>query len=174
MKDQVRGGVLRSFIRLVTEDGYLFDCPIEGDSSYDARKLHEVCINHRLANLLEEEVAPVFRLEGIFVDIEFNREGVGPKEVSNNGKNRRVRPDIIIHNRKTGPEKQNFLVVECKKQGAPQEDLEEDGRKICDLMKNERYEYWFGLLVVYGRDWVRGTLFFKSGKSIMQEAVDYS
>ncbi len=74
MKDQVRDGVLRSFRRLVIEAGHLFDCPIEEHPSYNARKLHEVCVNHRLANHLEKEFIPVLSpQETIFVDIEFNR-----------------------------------------------------------------------------------------------------
>ena len=175
MKEQVRDGVLRSFRRLVNEDGHLFDCPIEEHSSYDARKLHEVCVNHRLANHLEEEIVPVLRLdETIFVDIEFNREGVDFKNVGINDEDKRVRPDIIIHNRKTGPEKLNFLVVECKKRGTPSKYIEEDRQKIRVLMEDERYEYSFGLQVVYGKDGMQGTLFFKSGTSIMSEAVDYS
>ena len=91
MKDQIREGVLRSFKRLVNEDGYLFDCPIEERSSYDARKLHEVCVNHQLANHLEKEIIPVFRLdEAIFVDIEFNREGVDFKNQSDRARGREV------------------------------------------------------------------------------------
>ena len=55
MKDQVRIAVLRSF-ELVIGDGHLLDCPIEENCPYDARKLHGVCINHRLAH---REVIPV-------------------------------------------------------------------------------------------------------------------
>jgi hypothetical protein len=174
MKEQLREGVLRSFRGLMTEDGHLFDRPIEEHSTYGARKLHEVCVNHRLANHLEKEILPVIRIEEtLFVDIEFNREGEDFKNVGINGEDKRVRPDIIIHNRKTGPEKLNFLVVECKKQGAPEKDIEEDRQKIYALMEDERYEYLFGLQVVYGGNGVQGTLFFKSGTSIMLEAVDY-
>jgi hypothetical protein len=175
MKDQVREGVLRSFRRLVEDDGYLFDCPIEENSSYDARKLHEVCINHWLANHLQEEIIPVLNTgEPLFVDIEFNREGMNFKNVKINGEDKTVRPDIIIHNRKTGPEKWNFLVVECKKQGASAKEIGEDGEKIRALMESEKYEYSFGLQVIYGTDGVHGTLFFKSGSSIMSETVDDS
>ena len=172
MKDQVREAVLRSFRRLMDEDGYLFDCPIEKRSSYDARKLHEVCINHRLANHLEKDIIPIFRLnEAIFVDIEFNREGVDLKNTSINGEDKTVRPDIIIHNRKTGHEKVNLLVVEGKKEGASEDDISKDRRKIVALMMDERYEYSFGLQVIYGRDGVKGKLFFKSATSIISEVV---
>jgi hypothetical protein len=173
MKDQVRDSVLRSFRRLVEEDGHVFECPIEEHSSYDARKLHEVCVNHRLANHLEKEIIPLLTFETIFVDIEFNREGVNFKNVMINCEDKRVRPDIIIHNRKTGREKLNFLVVECKKRGAPPEDIEEDRQKIRALMGDARYEYSFGLQVLYGREGVEGKLFFKSGTNIISEDVNY-
>lgn len=174
MKDQVREAVLRSFTRLVAEDGYLFNCPIEQSSSYDARKLHEVCVNHRLANHLEKEIIPVFRLdEVIFVDIEFNREGVDSKNTKINGEDKTVRPDIIIHNRKTGHKKVNLLVVECKKQGASEDDIRKDRQKIEALMMDERYEYSFGLQVIYGEAVVEGKLFFKSDTSIISEAVTH-
>ena len=112
--------------------------------------------------------------ETIFVDIEFNREDVDFKNVEINSEDKRVRPDIIIHNKKTDPEKLNFLVVKCKKWNASTKDIEDDCQKIRALMENERYEYSFGLQVLYGSDGVRGTLFFKSGTIIMAEAVDYS
>ena len=174
MKDQVRKGVLRSFKRLVEEDGYLFDCPIEECTSCDARKLHEICINHRLANHLEREILPIFGLDkAIFIDIEFNREGADFKSTMINGEDKTVRPDIIIHNRKTGQEKMNLLVVECKKQGASDEDIRKDREKIVAFMKDERYEYSFGLQVSYGSVGVKGELFFKSESSITSEAVTH-
>ncbi len=175
MKEQVCDGVRRSFARLMKEDGHLFECPIEEHSPYDARKLHEVCVNHRLANYLEEEIIPVLRFEEpIYVDIEFNREGVDFKNVLINGEGKTVRPDIIIHNRKTGPEKLNFLVVECKKRDALRKDIEEDQQKIHALMTDQRYQYSFGLQVVYGKDGVNGQLFFKTGAGITSEPVNQS
>jgi len=172
MKDQVLDSVRRSFKHLLEEDGHLLECPIEEHSSYDARKLHEVCINHRLAIHLEKEIIRALNSkEAIFVDIEFNREGTDFKNTKINGEDKRVRPDIVIHNRKAGPKKLNLLVVECKKQGASEQDIEEDRQKIRALMKDKKYEYSFGLQVVYGRDGVKGELFFKSGTKIISEAV---
>jgi hypothetical protein len=100
----------------------------------------------------------------LFVDIEFNREGVDFKQIRINGEDQTVRPDIIIHNRKTGHQKLNILAVECKKQGAPARDIEDDQQKLRAFMEDTRYEYTFGLQVIYGRDRVRGELFFKDGK----------
>ena len=109
--------------------------------------------------------------ETIFIDIEFNREGVNLKNTKINGENKSIRPDIIIHNRKTGHEKVNLLVVECKKKGAAKDDIEKDRQKILALMGDEKYEYSFGLQVIYGRDGVKGKLFFKSGTKIIPETV---
>jgi hypothetical protein len=115
MKDLVHTQVLCALRQLVEEDGALFDCPIEEHAFYDARKLHEVCVNHRLANHLAAALLPALRSdERLFVDIEFNREGVDFKHIRINSEDRTVRPDIIIHNRKTGSQKRNVLAVECK------------------------------------------------------------
>ncbi|HYV04677.1 MAG TPA: hypothetical protein VFB82_08835 [Blastocatellia bacterium] len=105
----------------------------------------------------------------MFADIEFNREGVNYKAVTSDGEERIVRPDIIIHNRRSGGEKMNFLVVECKKASQSKEALEDDGKKILALMQDGRYEYSFGLQVVYGKNSVQGTLFFKKGADIESE-----
>jgi len=61
----------------------------------------------------------------LFVDIEFNREGGDFKNVEIKGKDKTVRPDIIIHNRETGDKKKNLLVVECKKIGASDSDIDQ-------------------------------------------------
>ncbi len=175
MKDQLRDAVRNSFIRLLEEDAYLFECQREEELEYQERKLHEVCINHRLANHLQTNVIPIIpNEEMLFVDIEFNREGVKYKEVQINGKDERVRPDIIIHNRKSGDQKKNFLVIECKKRGAIKKDIDDDYGRICALMKDGRYEYSFGLHVIYGKDGIRAVLFFKDGADIQSEVVNCS
>jgi hypothetical protein len=175
MTNLVHARVLYALTQLLEEDGALFECPIEAHAPYDARKLHEVCVNHRLANHLETALLPVLKIdERLFVDIEFNREGVDFKQIRMNGKDHTVRPDIIIHNRKTGSQKRNVLVVECKKQGAHARDIEDDQKKIHAFMEDTRYEYWFGLQVIYGQDGVCGELFFKSGNRIQSIPVSVS
>ena len=91
-----------------------------------------------------------------------------------NGEDHTVRPDIIIHNRKTGSQKRNVLAVECKKQGAHARDIEDDQKKIHAFMEGTRYEYWFGLQVVYGQDGVCGELFFKSDNRIQSILLSVS
>jgi hypothetical protein len=88
-----------------------------------------------------------------------------------NGKELVVRPDIIIHNRKSGKQKRNFLIVECKKSGAQPAEIEDDHRKIRAFMENDKYKYSFGLQVVYGKDKIKGTLFYKNKQAIEQEEI---
>lgn len=177
MKDDLVRAIRSAFGRLLVEDGSLFNCPIEEDSPYDARKLHEVCINHRFANHLQNEVLPLLdNRESMFVDIEFNREGLNYKTAEIDGTIERIRPDIIIHNRKTGRNKRNFAVIECKKEEARREDIDRDISKIVALMTDEKYDYFFGLHVVYGRRQrrrqIRGKLFFKTDTGIGCEEVN--
>lgn len=177
MKDKLRDAVMRVFERLVREDGNLFNRPIEKHASdYDARKLHEVCLNHRLANYLEAELLPLLVEERgrMFVDIEFNREGVDFKNLKVHGQEKVVRPDIIVHNRKTGANKDNFLVIECKRNDASMENIAEDREKINAFMKDKRYEYSFGLQVLYAKDQVCGYLLFKRNGRLCTDVIDYS
>lgn len=176
MKNELKNAVRRAFTRLLQEDGTLFDCPIEEDFPYgDPRKLHEVCVNHRLANHLQDEVLPLLNNlheERMFVDIEFNREGGSYKRAEIDGKEKTVRPDIIIHNRKSKEAKKNILVVECKKQGADRKEINDDEKKILALMQHEKYDYLFGLQVIYGKNGVQGLFFFKDGEGIQQEEIN--
>jgi hypothetical protein len=143
VKHQIEQAVLRAFSTLKRDDGPLFDCEIEEEFGYDSRKLHEVCINHRLAIYLENEILPIISkaAQRYFVDIEFNREGVNKKKIIVcNGEELVVRPDIIIHNRKSGRQKKNFLIVECKKKGASQAEIDDDRKKIRAFMENGKYK----------------------------------
>lgn len=174
MNHQIKQAVLRAFSRLKREDGSLFDCEIEEDFGYDSRKLHEVCINHKLAIYLEDEILPIISGadQKYFVDIEFNREGINKKKIIVcNVEELVVRPDIIIHNRKSGEQKKNFLIVECKKNGAQLSEIDDDRKKIRAFMENDKYKYSFGLQVVYRKDEIKGTLFYKNGQAIEQEEI---
>lgn len=173
MKDRLRESVISAFSKLKNNDGYLFDCPIEDNFEYEPRKLHEVCINHRLAVYLEEMILPVLKENNkkYFIDIEFNRERINKKNLKIGDKEETVRPDIIIHNRKSGAEKANFLIVECKKRGADSTARAYDRTKILEFMENEKYKYSFGLQVIYNKDLIEGTLFYKRGGTIASEEI---
>lgn len=158
--NQIIKAIRKAFKKLEDQDGELFDLSIE-ETQYDARKLHEVCINHKLAIYLEEYLFPKIQdAKELYTDIEFNREGINFKRLHYEGQEAVVRPDIIIHNRRTGKQKRNFLVVECKKETASNNDKEEDVERIKTFMKVDKYQYTFGLQVIYGSHGVKGTLFF--------------
>ncbi|MGA2029613.1 MAG: hypothetical protein ABSG87_06050 [Verrucomicrobiota bacterium] len=171
----LRKAILDSTKMLKSNDGILFSAPIEEHSEYagyDARKLHEVCINHKLAEHLATNILPLLdKSQRMFVDIEFNREGINYKMVTIEGQEEKVRPDIIIHNRKSNEDKFNLLVVECKKDDATDEFIQQDIKKIKALMKDSRYEYHFGFQVSYGAASVKGKIFYKQNGSIVEEPI---
>ncbi len=108
------------------------------------RKLHEVCINHRFAHYLENNLKSIPNYSAYFVDMEFNRLNSNSKEL--NGKI--IRPDIIIHARMNDKIKpQNLLAIEAKK------DLitSHDTAKVKGLIKNSKYKFKYGLTVSYCR-----------------------
>lgn len=82
MNKEIAQGIKDAFDSLKEQDGYLFDCPIEEADEYDPRKLHEVCINHRLSTHLENHLFNIVNNadDPVFFDIEFNREGGSHKE----------------------------------------------------------------------------------------------
>ena len=181
-EDNLKVGIMKklitevkgSFEKLKKCDGMLFECPIEDNADYDARKLHEVCINHRLAIYFEQKIIPLLpKDEEYFVDIEFNREGSNFKEVEITEQQKTVRPDIIIHNRKSGNDKKNFLVVECKKSGTARAEIADDRKKIRVIMDDKKYQYTFGLQVIYGKDQIKGTLFYRNRQGIEAEEIVY-
>jgi hypothetical protein len=171
MKQQLIELIRKAFTELKSKEGYLFNCSIEENVGYDARKLHEVCLNHKLANYLEKFILPILQngKEEFFVDIEFNREGLNKKEL-----NKIVRPDIIIHNRKSGDEKYNFLVVECKKHDSSKDKIQKDGEKLIAFITNKKYEYQYGLQVIYEPDNIKGTIYYSNGNGIIREAINNS
>jgi hypothetical protein len=159
------------FHLLIDQDGNLFECPLVDDKLYNERKLHEICINHRLAMHFENVIAPRLNSEKYYVDIEFNREGINYKQLRSNGQKDLVRPDIIIHNRHSGDKKKNFLVVECKKEDASDQDKKKDLKKLKGFITNQEYQYKFGLQVIYGRQ-PKGTLMYEKEGGIVKESID--
>jgi|ERR1035438_840948 hypothetical protein len=174
-RELLRKAVVQSIKQLACNDGILFSAPIEQYSPNDARKLHEVCINHKFAEYLAGEILPLFeKTQRMFVDIEFNREGVNFKEATIDGETKRVRPDIIVHNRRSKKAKNNFLVIECKKSDADLQDIKDDCNKIEVLMTNPLYDYNYGLQVLYDALVIKGTLFYKQDGAIKKEPLEYN
>ncbi|MBN1603958.1 MAG: hypothetical protein JW915_20270 [Chitinispirillaceae bacterium] len=152
--EEIINCISEAFKLLINNDGMLFNCEVEEPGNYDERKLHEVCINHRLANYIETVLKDLIIKFDLFVDIEFNKEGQNIKETGG----RTVRPDIIVHNRKSGNEKFNLLVIECKKSTAKRNEISEDLRKLGSFITDPKYSYKFGLQVIYRLGKIEGTL----------------
>ena len=109
------------------------------------RKLHEVCINHRLAVYLER-ILQSKNINNYFVDIEYNRYYKNEKSVKFlNGLSRVCRPDIIIHKRMHKSDDQHLLVVEAKKDMKSNVDID----KIKGFMMDENYKYQYGARIIY-------------------------
>ncbi len=136
------------------------------------RKLHEVCINHRLAYYIER-LLPNYYSNDYKVDIEYNRYYKNKKYVDIAGDRKVVRPDIIIHTRAVRPEyPQHLLVIEAKKD----EDSLEDVGVVKSFIKDVHYQYIFGLTVRYNDfNTVQATLFYKDkNETILNEQIVYS
>lgn len=165
--ETLTSAISKAFSLLTLHDGDLFGCPIIF-KKHGSRKLHEVSINHKLANYLESTVLPLLTGSEInyYVDIEFNREGKNDKMLPVNAINKLVRPDIIIHNRETGGNKSNFLAIECKKKGSPRREIDYDKKKLMAFLNEEKYDYKFALQVIYNSQNIQGTLFSKGHPDI--------
>ena len=105
----------------------------------------EECINHKFAQYLEEILKQNNILDGPtviwHVDIEYDKYKEGEKKES---KGRKIRPDIIVHQRKSG-HRNNFIVIEAKKNYPEKCDM----NKVIDLVNSQSYRYSLGVLVSY-------------------------
>ena len=109
----------------------------------------ERSIPHKMAECLQRE------FDDSTVDCEYNREGKGrdPKRIgkrkeinSNNRKQRRVFPDIVVHQR--GTQERNVLVIEIKK-SHPRRPHDNDIEKLKAFTR-PKYSYQIGLFLVVG------------------------
>ena len=174
MKNKLCEAIVLSFNDLIDKDGELFGFKINEESEKNGRKLHEVCINHKLAIYLSNHTFPLLQERGLqyFADIEFNRNGEKEKAVIIDHSKQVVRPDIIIHNRKDGDEKSNFLIVECKKHGCSQKEYDDDVTKIRGLMLSEDYQYEYGLMVIYKEDAIEAQFFWHKDNDIASKTLN--
>ena len=87
----------------------------------------EECINHKLAQYLEIILIKEKIIKEHDVDIEYDKYKEGEKKISNG---RHIRPDIIVHERKSG-NRNNLIIIEAKKNYA----TPGDKKKITDLVQ---------------------------------------
>ena len=83
-----------------------------------------------------------------------------------------IRPEIIIHNRKSGEDKSNFLVAECKKNGCSKKDTDNAIIKILGVMRSEDYEYEYGLFVKYLEKSITAKFFYKEEGGINHHEIN--
>jgi len=174
--EQVLTGIQNALVSLKDEDGMLFQMHIGATSTYYSRKLHEVCINHKLAEKLTNNLLGLFTdCSKLYIDIEFNREGTRPKYAIIKHVKKLARPDIILHNRKTGANKNNILIVECKKRGTTKRQrqcIKDDIGKIRGFMTDPRYAYIYGLQVIYSPKSITGTFFYHLQGTIAEKPIN--
>jgi len=118
---------------------------IENDNELIDRNLKEESINHKLAMYLEKYIteSKINILESfpkLSVDIEYNKNNEKCKYAINS--NKRMIPDILIHERKTNDN--NLVAIECKKIHLNKEDKE----KLKNY-KKEPYFYEHSIAIEY-------------------------
>ena len=174
MEKKLDAAIIESFKDLIEQDGELFGFKVNEESEKNGRKLHEVCINHKLSIHLSNHIFPLLHERGqqYFADIEFNRNGEREKAVIIDRSKQVVRPDIIIHNRKDKDEKSNFLVVEGKKIGCSKKDYNDDVTKITGLMASEDYQYEYGLMVLYKEKSIEAQFFWRKDGKIVSKTLN--
>lgn len=133
------------------------------------RKLHETTINHRFAYYLEKQIQNT-DLSFYKVDIEYNRFYCNPKMLVTVEGIIEVRPDILIHTRiNADVEQSHYLAVEAKKERITQHDI----NKIEGFIKDENYNYLFGLTISYcsNGDSVLSNLYYFNGEDVISESI---
>ena len=121
-------------------------------------EVKEECINHKLAQYIEKHTNEILpELTSINVDVEYNKYKEDPKMMGQYP----IRPDVLVHKRKSG-NLDNYLAVEAKKGYSSKYDKE----KIRFLISNENYNYFLGCLISYqpNRDYLI-LQFWQSGSS---------
>jgi len=132
-----------SLLILRDKDIELIKSEVRFSNNDTEQKLHEVCINHRLAVYIEKNLND----ENYFVDIEYNKNNYAPKILQTDNCQKEVRPDIIVHTRtKDTNYHKSYLIIESKKD----KDSEKDEEKIKAFIKSTDYSYKFGCKIIYG------------------------
>lgn len=145
--EQVKDILQEAINRFMVCDSNLLNLAYEGID--EDKKLHEVCIAHKLANHLEGVLQELSIVpERTTIDLEYNKHGL---DVKRWGDGKAFRPDILLHERAT--DKQNYLALELKKDtnlGKNERNLKDDISKIerlCDPEGDYRYRFGFVLVV---------------------------
>lgn len=118
------------------------------DSTLITRGGMEQSASFRFAIYLNEAIKEIDWLNGLQLDIEYNKNGLNPKRTPRRPKG--VRPDLIIHSR--GNNDANILVVEIKGWWND-EPREFDRIKLEDFTHQDgEYKYGLGVFLELERD----------------------
>lgn len=172
--DAVKNLLRHSFTLLNNHDSDLiditdFNCHDYNDEAIRLeRKLHEVCINHRLAHYIEN-LLPYFIGSKYHVDIEYNRFYRNPKYLQEDGSIEIVRPDIIVHTRaEQRGYPQHLIVIEAKKTQIS----DEDTRKVRSFLTDQNYNYVFGITIKYGNfDPIEAILYYQDIDGVIRHCA---
>lgn len=169
--------ISNSLKQLIEYDSDIFNIDLEIEMAQEVsenakrlnRKLHETCINHRLAHYLENELIDT-DYEDYCVDIEYNRFYGNLKILNTVEGQLSVRPDIIIHSRVDDTfDPQHLLVIEAKKEAVSNRDI----NKIIGFISDDNYNYVFGLTVSFCSDETQiiAKLYYFNGTEIVNENI---
>lgn len=138
-------------IKKAGDELYLSDRNLIYDDSYEDVHAHERSICFRFGVYLNNQMNLNKALKKYDLDVEYNRDIDTMKRLDGwpNG----CYPDLIIHKR--GTNAANLLVMECKGWWSGERDILNDKRKIREFLNSERYQYLFGLLIVFEREEIR-------------------
>jgi hypothetical protein len=114
---------------------------IQYDTDLIKTQPKEECINHKLANYLELILIKKKLLNKQDVDIEYDKYKENEEKLS---RGRNIRPDIIVHERRSG-NRNNLIVIEAKKHY----DAKKDRDKVTDLVNSRGFSYRLGAVISY-------------------------
>lgn len=108
--------------------------------------IHELNISFHIGCIIKDKLKQYKKLKDYDVDVEYNKYENNIKRLDG----KIIRPDIIVHKRRTN--KNNFAWIEVKKLGDDVA-IEEDRdrlRKVTDL--NGVFHYQYGVLIIIGKN----------------------
>lgn len=98
------------------------------EKTYRNCKPHEQTITFRIALYLAQEME---QEKNFYIDCEYHGNGKNRKTITDDGQVKKIRPDIIFHDRG----EQNIFCIEVKKQS-----MRQDGEKIKSYIKEYKYQ----------------------------------
>lgn len=108
---------------------------------------HESSIAFRIGHYLQNELNDPKNLgrlnipKDLVVDLEYNRDSVNIKKCENGI----VRPDLIVHVRGKSGILHNFMVIEIKKNGSSDREIERDYNKLRKFTSSKgKFQYQIG------------------------------